>query len=270
MKRLIALMMCAVSFGAAAQSTPSFNPDYNGDGFIGIDDILGVLSTYNLPWVEGSNCGIPLLYQNSYYETTEIGSQCWFAENLRTETYSNGDTIANMTDNLEYISTVEGVQSIWQNGSNTELLAYGRLYNIFAILDSRGLCPTGWRVPSIEDFHELREFVSPQDAPEGSAYGGSKLRTTYGWAQFPGNWWYSPGTNETGFSSVPAGFRDYYNGGFDGIDMSTYFWSTSTAPDAAFGDNNYYYMALSINDVVSINFNDGNSGYSVRCIKDTE
>ena len=40
MKRLVAMMMCAVSLGAAAQSTITypFNPDANSDGFVGVSD----------------------------------------------------------------------------------------------------------------------------------------------------------------------------------------------------------------------------------------
>ena len=47
MKRLVALMMCAVSLGAAAQfpSLP-YNPDENGDGLIGVVDLQGLLSNY--------------------------------------------------------------------------------------------------------------------------------------------------------------------------------------------------------------------------------
>ena len=48
MKRLIALMMCAVSFGAAAQSTITYpyNPDGNADALIGVTDLQDMLSTY--------------------------------------------------------------------------------------------------------------------------------------------------------------------------------------------------------------------------------
>ena len=47
MKRLVALMMCAVSLGAAAQfpSLP-YNPDENGDMLIGVVDLQALLANY--------------------------------------------------------------------------------------------------------------------------------------------------------------------------------------------------------------------------------
>jgi len=50
MKRLLALMLCAVSLGAAAQIEFPFNPDSNGDGEIGVDDLLGMLSGFGESW----------------------------------------------------------------------------------------------------------------------------------------------------------------------------------------------------------------------------
>ena len=48
MKRLVALMMCAVSLGAAAQSTITYpyNPDGNADALIGVTDLQDMLSVY--------------------------------------------------------------------------------------------------------------------------------------------------------------------------------------------------------------------------------
>ena len=52
MNRLVALMMCAVSLGAAAQTTISYpyNPDGNADSLIGASDIQDLLSNYGLPF----------------------------------------------------------------------------------------------------------------------------------------------------------------------------------------------------------------------------
>ena len=51
MKRLVALMLCAVSLGAAAQITYPYNPDGNGDGSITTYDLQDLLSTYGLSFV---------------------------------------------------------------------------------------------------------------------------------------------------------------------------------------------------------------------------
>ena len=48
MKRLVTLMICAVSLGAAAQSTITYpyNPDGNADALIGVTDLQDMLSVY--------------------------------------------------------------------------------------------------------------------------------------------------------------------------------------------------------------------------------
>ena len=51
MKRFVAMMMCAVSLGAAAQITYPYNPDANSDGFIGVVDLQDFLSVYNTDFV---------------------------------------------------------------------------------------------------------------------------------------------------------------------------------------------------------------------------
>ena len=51
MKRIVALMMCAVSLGAAAQITYPYNPDGNADGSITTYDLQDLLSSYGLSFV---------------------------------------------------------------------------------------------------------------------------------------------------------------------------------------------------------------------------
>ena len=54
MKRLVALMMCAVSLGAAAQNQPwefPWNPDVDNDELIGVEDLMSLLSVYGAEFV---------------------------------------------------------------------------------------------------------------------------------------------------------------------------------------------------------------------------
>ena len=46
MKHLTTLLVALVAFAAAAQQMP-YNPDANGDDFVGVDDVLGVLGVYD-------------------------------------------------------------------------------------------------------------------------------------------------------------------------------------------------------------------------------
>ena len=50
MKHFLTLALFACSLVGYTQVSASFNPDYNGDGYVGVDDILGVLSHYDTAW----------------------------------------------------------------------------------------------------------------------------------------------------------------------------------------------------------------------------
>ena len=116
-------------------------------------------------------CG-NLSYQGYDYEVVKIGSQCWFAENLRSEQFENGDPIS--------FNTNEGGD--------------GLLYTWYAVDDARGLCPSGWNVPSGADWSQLKNHLG------GYNVAGEKMKSTDGWLN-GGN-----GTNTSGFNALPSGY----------------------------------------------------------------
>ena len=138
--------------------------DINLDGCVQLNDLLDLLSAYGDCGAEESvwQCGDPLEYQGYDYETVQIGEQCWFAENLRSENYENGDAIPSGLSNSEWTSTASGATAVYGEYAgcyNTSpdinacdpaqsLNEYGRLYNWYSVDDARGLCPSGWYVPS--------------------------------------------------------------------------------------------------------------------------
>ena len=78
MKRLVSLMMCVLSLEAAAQMEFPFpyNPDGNQDGFIGLNDMLDLLSLYGNEFPES-------FYGDSSGAILNVG-QMTFSECLRT------------------------------------------------------------------------------------------------------------------------------------------------------------------------------------------
>ena len=87
------------------------------------------------------------------YEIVEIGTQWWMAENLKVTRYNNGDLIGTTNPATLDLSEVvyEGGKPKYQwayNGTESNAFIYGRLYTWFAITDPRGVCPTGWHVPT--------------------------------------------------------------------------------------------------------------------------
>ena len=158
-------------------------------------------------------CGNPYQYQGYSYSTVAIGDQCWFAENLRNQAYANGDPIqANWSDSdwaypYDANDNAIGGTRVYGESDNCSsylddfdvcespelaLEAYGRLYNWHAVNDSRNLCPSGWNVPSSDD------WISLVDLFGGINSAAPSLRSSTGWY---GN----TGTNTSGFSALPGG-----------------------------------------------------------------
>lgn len=119
------------------------------------------------------------------YPTVIIGNQEWMAENLRVAHYNNGEAITTDWSAMRE----EGAYGIYPysdiDGLNSDaevVEAYGKLYDWYAVDDDRGLCPTGWRVPSDEDWDVLVDYLFDQghqgDPHAGSANGaGNALKS---------------------------------------------------------------------------------------------
>ena len=247
------------------------NPsDSNFDGCVQLNDLLDLLSAYGDCGAEESpwQCGDLLEYQGYDYETVQIGEQCWFAENLRNELYQNGDSIqANLSDEEWGYTDMDELgatavfgepsflcESFSPEGDGCDdqwsLMAYGRLYNWYALNDSRGLCPSEWNVPSDE------EWTIVTDELGGQAFAGFVMKTSSGWYN-NGN-----GSNEYGFSALPGGLRNGGNGSFQYAGSKAFFWSATENIDR---EINYW-----SNSIERQTSKDLKKGMSIRCIKDTE
>jgi uncharacterized protein (TIGR02145 family) len=196
-------------------------------------------------------------YDGHNYTTVQIGSQCWFVENLSNDNYRNGDVIpANLSDS-QWGNTMIGAQSVYGEGSSdvftgsgdevANLATYGRLYNWYATQDSRGLCPTGWHVPTDE------EWTSLENALGGSSFAGTTLK-----ASAPA--W--NGNNANGFSALPGGLRSF-NGYFYEQGYSGNWWSSSQDVGSSIARG-----LLSSFPWVSRYFRYPQDGFSVRCVQD--
>ena len=214
-------------------------------------------------------CGDPFNYQGYYYATVLIGTQCWFAENLRSERYLNGDTIVANLGSIDWAETTEGACAVYGEGDITcndlspigdscdelwSLNEYGRLYNWYAMSDPRGLCPSGWHIPDYDEFWELMEHFG------GIEVAGIALKAAYGYHE-GGN-----GTNSSGFSALPGGMRSPNGENFMGSGQWGAWWSSTPILD-----NSYWWDVDSHVDAFrpwAFSGYDG-AGLSVRCIQDT-
>jgi len=184
------------------------------------------------------------------YRTVKIGDQWWMAENLKVTHYRNGETIPEVTDYSEWLN-LSGAYCNYDNDDNN-VETYGRLYNWFAVDDSRGIAPDGWHVPTDAEWTELTNYV-------GSGP-GTKLKSTSGWYD------YGNGTDDYNFNALPAGYRRN-NGYFLYMGTTAYFWSSSRLGSyngwfrGLLRDFSYIYRSNSLeyHEV---------SGLSVRCVRD--
>ncbi len=243
-----------LSTSSFAQSSAPYNPDGNGDGLITVIDLQDFLSTYGLAFEATStewSCGEAITSSGMGYSTFQIGDQCWFAENLRTTTYLNGDAIPQNLSDGDWFSTTSGAMAFYQNDL-TSLVAYGGLYNFFAVVDARGLCPSGWHVPTDGEWTVLTDHLG------GVSVAGGQMKATYGWVV--GN-----GTNSSGFSGLPGGSRFISGGYFGSAGVSAGWWSSSPDGSNAWGR----YLSSDVENVYRGNDYQQN-GFSVRCVRDAE
>ena len=171
--------------------------------------------------------------------TIKIGSQEWATEDLKVTKFRNGEDIPLVTDDEEWSQLTTAAYCITPKGSY--------LYNWYAVNDPRGLAPEGFHVPSDEEWTELIDVLGGEDVA------GVALKTE--------EW---NGTNSSGFSALPAGYR-YYNGYFINLGLNGFWWSSS--PNG--GDAIYRFLYSGYSNVNRL-YNLPRFGFSVRCVRDAQ
>ena len=212
-------------------------------------------------------CGDPVSYQGYDYATVQIGEQCWFAENLRSESYENGDAIPSNLSDSDWENTSSGAVAVYGEGSSDcytyspdgdacdeawSLNEYGRLYNWYAVDDARGLCPSGWHVPTDGEWSVLTDYLG------GESVAGVQMKASFGYAG-GGN-----GTNSSGFSGLPGGLRTS-NGLFGAAGNGGNWWSSSP-----YGSDAWYRLLDFYGEYAFRHLDNPLHGFSVRCIRDAE
>ena len=221
---------------------------------------------------DGNKKTLKDLRDDKVYKTVKIGDQIWMAENL----------------NYAYPGGTKSVDrsSFCYSDKDDSCTVFGRLYLRSAAMDSaglipgnkasdcgynsascpknepfRGACPDGWHLPNSAEWTTLFNYVK---GTGDSHTNGKKLKSKSGWmlntdTQLNPDGTYFNGSDEYGFTALPAGYRDD-RGSFNGAHQEARFWQvdgcvvklnnhsdgvTTTCKGASFPD-----------------------GYSVRCLKD--
>jgi uncharacterized protein (TIGR02145 family) len=187
------------------------------------------------------------------YPSILIGTQNWAKENLDVLTYRDGTVIPQVTDATAWAALTTGAWC-WYNNDPANGAIYGKLYNWYAVNDPRGLAPSGWHVPTNEEWTALTTLLG------GESVAGGKMKTTGAtrWRSLN-----TVNTNESGFSGLPGGHRGKY-GAFYDIRYDGDWWIASEDFTKSAGPRKLYY------NLGGANKDDANKtyGFSVRCLRD--
>ena len=195
------------------------------------------------------------------YQTVDIGTQCWTKSNLRATRYNDGVTaIPVLISASDWAAAATGARTVYGGSSPVTgyVDTYGYLYNWYAaagIISSGGsstknICPSGWHVPTNSDWNTLISFLGTNP--------GTQLKEN------SSLWTNNTGTNSSGFSARPGGYRRS-NGAFSDINSFAYFWS---ADSSSSGTEAFFHGLNDSNGNVLSSFLDMRGGFSIRCIKD--
>jgi uncharacterized protein (TIGR02145 family) len=197
------------------------------------------------------------------YGIVKIDTQVWMSENLNASKYRNGDSIRHASTLADWLDAAQKQEGAWCYYDNDPIngVKYGKLYNWYAVNDSRGLAPAGYHVPSDREWTVLTDFLG------GEIPAIQKMKSATGWADvvlkdkdstiISGN-----GNNSSGFNGLPGG-GCYVDGAFVLITEGGFWWSSSEidAQEAwfrgLFNDNSKV-----ARNRIKIN------GSSVRCLRD--
>lgn len=198
------------------------------------------------------------------YKTVRIGDQWWMAENLEVTHYRNGDPIPLFSDSVIWEHTWSGGRC-YPEGTPEYHETYAFLYNWYAVNDSRGIAPEGWRVASWDDWCELETYLGLLNCDEwlergeGLNLGGIlKERDVEHW-RFGNN----GATDAVEFKALPAHSRST-DGRFNYVGFAATFW---TSTEYSFSDA--YYRSISADRTwINNHYRSKRWGSSVRCLKD--
>lgn len=230
-------------------------------------------------------------HEHNRYSTMQIGlNRCWMKENLRTTTSPSDPSLyivgsKDMEVDLPYTSRL----ACWYKNDSTANSHYGLLYNWCAAADTtndesadpwncslpvnhRGICPTGWHLPTNQEWTELETYLN------GDEYSTFSADTIAGMLSGSCDWkvstiHHTPGNYHdslwaaSGFTVLPAGQFAISEGStkMEGLGTSAKFWTASQGN----ANSHAVYHGLDYNKpMVTRSDLDKSMGLSVRCVRD--
>lgn len=183
-------------------------------------------------------------YDGNIYYGVPILTKNWLTSNLKTTHFNNGDAIPYVENDADWAALTTPAYC-YPNGDASLVEEFGLLYNWYAVNDSRGISPDGYKVPEYADFTSI-------------GVSGGSLKNKYEFA--------SPNTGATdlyGFNSRPVTYR-YSTGLYSPVNHNFHVVWTNTSTSTT--DARSEYTIYSSSTLFGQSGSKKN-GYSVRCIK---
>lgn len=146
--------------------------------------------------------------EGNKYRFSEFGKHELMLDNLCATKYQNGDPIPLVPGDSDWRGLSTDAYCNYKNNEENGK-TFGRLYNYLAVADKRNLCPSGWHVPSVNDWIKLEEYAKTENGnsinlyvfstkeDNSNTYGGS--RGIKGWffnLEKDGEWWSATSQNK--------------------------------------------------------------------------
>jgi len=188
------------------------------------------------------------------YSTVKIGNQVWMTRNLLTTRYRNRDLILSVTNNQAWTKLTIGAQCTYNNTISKDTIdMLGRLYNFYAIADSRNIAPVGWHIATDAEWAQLNSTIGKYVSVHLKYNGKIPWRLSN-----------VPPMNDAKFFAFPSGYRSHINGKFSDLYTYGYWWcGTEFDAELAWGRGMY-----SGNSYVDRYADPKTTANSVRCVKD--
>jgi uncharacterized protein (TIGR02145 family) len=190
---------------------------WNGEGFAYGNEII---FNTKMADIEGNK-----------YNTVNIGSQVWMAENLKTSRYNDNTTLSNITDNTSWPTLSTPAYCWYNNDAATYKATYGALYNWYVVdatsNGGKNVCPSGWHVPNDGEWTTLENYLISKGYNYDGSTNGNKIAKSLAeptlWnisstTGAIGNTDFSSYHNKTNFSALPGGSLDS-DGAFHSINI---------------------------------------------------
>jgi len=207
--------------------------------------------------------------EGNSYKTIQIGTQEWMAENLKTTKFNDGTSIPLITHDIVWSGLTTPGYCWYENNEEIFKNIYGAYYNWYAV-NKGNLCPTGWHVPSEEEWKVFKMFLGmTQEQAEllyaGGTTEGNKIKETgtFNWVEGS-----IGATNESGFTGLPGGTRSVGPATFCWEGLSGGWWSAMAYNPEPYSPAWSHHVVWDASWIFRSDMLVKPYGLNVRCIKD--